>query len=78
MSGGQLMKKLIAADSVRSEVFVALPHGAAEQARVITNQFDNLAVLINAGTNILILLELLPILRPVTFDAQRQLSLVNP
>jgi NhaB family Na+:H+ antiporter len=52
MSGAQLMGKLTAAHTPRAEVFAALPQGAAEQARIIMDQFDKLAVAINTGTNI--------------------------
>ena len=52
MSGADLMGKLTAAHTPRAEVFAVLPQGAAEQAKVIMDQFDKLAVAINTGTNI--------------------------
>ena len=52
MSGAQLMDKLTAPHTARSEVFAALPQAAAGQARAIMDQFDKLAVAINTGTNI--------------------------
>jgi len=52
MSGAQLMEKLTAPHTARSEVFAALPQEAAGQARAIMDQFDKLAVAINTGTNI--------------------------
>jgi NhaB family Na+:H+ antiporter len=52
MSGAQLMEKLTAVHTPRAEVYAALPQGAADQVRVIMDQFDKLAVAINTGTNI--------------------------
>jgi NhaB family Na+:H+ antiporter len=52
MSGAQLMDKLTAVNSARADVYAVLPQTAAEQARIIMDQFDKLAVSINTGTNI--------------------------
>ncbi|MEI6704843.1 MAG: sodium/proton antiporter NhaB [Deltaproteobacteria bacterium] len=52
MSGALLMEKLTGPNIARSEVYAALPQNAAEQARIIMDQFDKLAVAINTGTNI--------------------------
>ena len=52
MNGALLMEKLTAPHIARSEVYAALPQNAAEQARIIMDQFDKLAVAINTGTNI--------------------------
>ncbi|MBI5594150.1 MAG: sodium/proton antiporter NhaB [Deltaproteobacteria bacterium] len=52
MSGAQLMDKLTAPHTARSEVIAALPQNSAIQVKAIMDQFDKLAVAINAGTNI--------------------------
>jgi NhaB family Na+:H+ antiporter len=52
MSGKLLMEKLTDPLTSRSEIFASLPHNAADQARIIMDQFDKLAVSINTGTNI--------------------------
>ena len=52
MTGAQLMDKLTTVHSVRADVYAILPQSAAEQARIIMDQFDKLAVSINTGTNI--------------------------
>ena len=52
MTGAQLMDRLTDPNVARTEALAALPPGAAEQARMIMEQFDRLAVAINTGTNI--------------------------
>ncbi|EKD35530.1 MAG: hypothetical protein ACD_75C01868G0001 [uncultured bacterium] len=52
MTGKELMTKLTDPLVARSEVLATLPQAAADQARVIMDQFDKLAVSINTGTNI--------------------------
>lgn len=52
MSGAHLMEKLTAAGAVRADVYGSLPQNAADQAKVVMDQFDKLAVAINTGTNI--------------------------
>ncbi len=52
MTGTELMDKLTATGTLRGDVYAALPQAAGEQAKVIMDQFDKLAVAINTGTNI--------------------------
>lgn len=52
MTGEALMAKLTDPETPRAEVLATLPQAAADQAALLMNQFEKLAVSINTGTNI--------------------------
>ncbi|MDR3630962.1 MAG: sodium/proton antiporter NhaB [Desulfocapsaceae bacterium] len=52
MTGAELMAKLTVVSQSRTDVYASLPGDVALQVKAVMDQFDKLAVAINAGTNI--------------------------